>query len=380
MSNQRQTPYHLSSSDNFYGSQGSPPREGKKLASIATTLAINLTEQARIPDVFIRYGIRGLLRKRLGEIQADDCEAVADRKRAFIEQMNKGPIAALPEKANEQHYELPPAFFEYILGQHLKYSCCYWADGIQTLGEAEAAALNITCERAQLEDGLRILELGCGWGGLSLWMAALYPRSTITAVSNSHSQSHYIRQRAEQFGLSNLEVITADMNDFSTQERFDRIVSVEMFEHMRNYRWLLARIHHWLKPSGKFFMHIFCHRDVPYAFEDQGPSDWMGRYFFSGGMMPSDDLPLHFQEHLRCIKHWRWDGRHYERTANAWLANMETHKDLLLPILAEVYGQEVSHQWWMRGRIFFMACAELFGYEQGQQWWVSHYLFERPAK
>lgn len=345
-------------------------------------MAIGLTEQGGMPDIFIRYGIRGLLRQRLAEIEANDCEAVAKAKQAFIEQMDRAPIAALPEKANEQHYEVevPVAFFEHVLGQHLKYSCCYWGDGAETLGEAEAAALSITCKRAQLEDGMRILELGCGWGALSLWIAALYPHSIVTAVSNSHSQGSYIRHQAAQLGLSNLEVITADMNDFSTNQCFDRILSVEMFEHMRNYRGLLARIHGWLKPAGKFFMHIFCHRDVPYTFEDRGPSDWLSRYFFSGGIMPSDDLPLHFQEHLRCLKHWRWDGRHYERTANAWLANMDANEDLVRPILAGLYGQESGDQWWTRWRIFFMACAELFGYEQGQQWWVSHYLFERPAK
>jgi cyclopropane-fatty-acyl-phospholipid synthase len=224
-----------------------------------------------------------------------------------------------------------------------------------------------------------ILELGCGWGSLTLWMAAQYPASRIVAVSNSQQQRHFIEAQAQHIGLGNIEVITCDMNDFSIAERFDRVVSVEMFEHMRNYQRLFARVADWLKPGGRFFLHIFCHRSVPYAFIDQGPGDWMSRHFFTGGMMPSDDLPLHFQSHMQLLQQWRWNGRHYHDTANAWLDNMDRRREQVWPLLEDVYGEKYTQQWWMRWRMFFMACAELFGYEDGQRWWVSHYLFEKPA-
>jgi cyclopropane-fatty-acyl-phospholipid synthase len=247
------------------------------------------------------------------------------------------------------------------------------------LHHAEAQALEITCERASLEEGQDILELGCGWGSLSLWMAERYPRARITAVSNSGSQRAFIEARAAEAGLTNLRVITADMNELATEQRFDRVVSVEMFEHMRNWRLLFERVHDWLRPGGRFFVHIFCHRSSPYFFEDRGPTDWMSRHFFSGGLMPSDELPLRLQDELKLRQRWRWCGRHYERTLNAWLANMDARRDAILPILAETYGREDAELWWQRWRIFFMACAELFGYDKGQQWWVSHYLFERPT-
>ncbi len=345
----------------------------------ATSKAIGWTEQGLVPDIVIRHGIRRLLKQRLGELPVDDCERAAETTEKFVAQMNAAGIAPFPQKANEQHYEVPTAFFGEVLGAHRKYSCCYWPEGIETLDEAEATALRITSERAELEDGMRILELGCGWGSLTLWMAGHYPNAVITAVSNSRSQRAYIVAAAARRGLRNVRVVTRDMNDFGIGEQFDRVVSVEMFEHMRNYRRLFERIHGWLTPGGRFFLHIFCHRSLPYEFVDSGPSDWMSRHFFSGGIMPSDDLPLHFQEHLALARRWRWDGRHYEKTANAWLANMDRRKDSILPILAETYGTEAAGQWWMRWRIFFMACAELFGYDSGQQWWVAHYLFERPG-
>ncbi|HKK05075.1 MAG TPA: cyclopropane-fatty-acyl-phospholipid synthase family protein [Gammaproteobacteria bacterium] len=344
-------------------------------------LAFDLTEQGIVPDLVVRRGIRHLLNQRLREIHADDTEAVAADFNALVMRMDNSPIALVPEKANEQHYEVPSDFFRHTLGPHLKYSCGYWPQSVTRLDEAESAALAETCRHAQLVDGQRVLELGCGWGSLSLWMAAQYPASTITAVSNSQSQRAFIERQARERGLTNLSVVTCDMNDFHAQEaHFDRVVCVEMFEHMRNWRALYGRIARWLKPGGRFFKHIFVHRHAPYLFEDNGPGDWMSRHFFSGGMMPSDDLPLTFQHDLRFVRRWRWDGTHYEKTANAWLQRMDERRYELWPVVQKTYGDANAATWWNRWRLFFMACAELFGYDKGQQWWVAHYLFEKPAE
>ncbi len=346
--------------------------------SAASDRAIGWVEQGYVPDRVVRAGIRRLLQQRIDEIESRDCEAAGERLRAFVDMMDSSPIAPIPEKANEQHYEVPAEFFAEVLGAQRKYSSCYWRNRQQSLEQAEAEALEITSQRARLGDGQRILELGCGWGSLTLWMARRYPGSQVTAVSNSASQREYIEARAAEEGLGNVRVITADMNDFSAEQQFDRVVSLEMFEHMRNYRRLFARVHDWLAPGGLFFMHIFCHRLVPYEFVDRDSTDWMSRHFFSGGIMPSDALPLCFQDHLRLCEQWRWNGRHYEQTLNAWLARMDSRKARIMPILEATYGED-AEIWWMRWRIFFMACAELFGYNDGQEWWVSHYLFERPA-
>lgn len=342
--------------------------------------AIDWTEQGLVPDAVIRHGIRRLLRARLAGLPSGDCEAAAAHMAAFIRAMDRSPVAPLPQLANEQHYEVPAAFFDEVLGKARKYSCCYWGEGTSDLDQAEKNALRITCERAGLQDGMDILELGCGWGSLTLWMARHFPHSRITAVSNSSSQRQHIVQQAQLQQLANIEVITCDMNDYRAGATYDRIVSVEMFEHMRNYRVLFERISNWLKPGGRFFMHIFCHRDVPYLFEDRDAGDWMSRHFFSGGMMPGSDLPLYFQEHLGIVQHWQWSGLHYEQTANAWLRNMDDRRAAIWPILQQTYGEQAAQQWWMRWRMFFMACAELFAFDNGQQWRIGHYLFERAAR
>jgi cyclopropane-fatty-acyl-phospholipid synthase len=339
-------------------------------------LAFDYTEKGLLPDSIIRRGIRRLLERRLSEIAAVDCEEASRRFNTMIDHMDRSVAALLPDRANAQHYEVPAAFFERVLGARLKYSCCYW-DGVENLDRAEQLALQACCERAQLADGQRILELGCGWGSLTLWMAQRFPHAHITAISNSKSQRQHITRSAMRLGLSNVEVVTHDMNTFAAAGLYDRIVSVEMFEHMRNYRLLFRRMARWLVEDGKFFMHIFCHRNSPYLFEERGEADWMTRYFFAGGMMPSDDLPLVFQDDLRFIERWRWSGSHYQKTAEAWLQNMDKRRDKIWPILERTYGAGNTSLWWTRWRIFFMACAELFGYEEGEQWWISHYLFAR---
>ena len=347
------------------------------LSSLASNLAFSLTERGLLPDSAIRAGICKLCKDRLDEIYSHDCEYGQQQMMQFIASMKQSTIAPLPEKANEQHYEVPADFFHYSLGKHRKYSSCFWLPETKTLDEAEVLALTQTCDHAQLQNGQSVLELGCGWGSLSLWMAEHYPQSSITGVSNSNSQREYIMAQAKARGLTNLNIITADMNVFEANAQYDRIVSVEMFEHMRNYQVLYGKVASWLKKDGLFFKHIFVHRNTPYAFEVKGNDDWMSQYFFSGGIMPSDDLPLHFQDDLRLINKWRWNGQHYEKTANAWLANMDANREAITPLLEHTYGKANAEVWRQRWRIFYMACAELFGYDNGQEWWVSHYLFRK---
>ena len=345
------------------------------MSLINTSLA--LAEKGIMPDNFIRAGIRRLSKARLDEICADDCEAGSKIFADFVTAMNQSKIAEVPELANAQHYEIPAEFFFHCLGANRKNSSCFWMPDTVGLDEAEILALQQSCEHADIKDGQQILELGCGWGSLSLWMATHYPNAQITGVSNSNSQREYIMQLVKSLGVTNLTIITADMNQFEAPSSYDRIVSVEMFEHMRNWQVLYGKVASWLKPNGKFFKHIFVHRNTPYLFEVQGNDDWMSQYFFSGGMMPSDDLPTHFQDDLKLTNRWRWDGTHYEKTANAWLANMDDNADLITPILTNTYGVKESEMWRNRWRMFYMACAELFGYNNGQEWWVGHYLFEK---
>jgi cyclopropane-fatty-acyl-phospholipid synthase len=344
------------------------PQEARVSAGIA------LAERGLVPDALVRAGIRALLAERL----RGESEGGAPRQEAFLRSVTSGPVAPLPEKANEQHYELPPAFMKLALGPRMKYSACLYETGRETLAQAEEAMLRLTCERAGLAEGQDILELGCGWGSLTLWMAEQYPASRVTAVSNSAPQRAHITAQARARGLRNVSVITSDMNVFDAPAKYDRVVSVEMFEHMRNYPELLRRVAGWLRPGGKLFVHIFCHKSWAYPFEVDGDDDWMARHFFSGGCMPSEGLLLRFQEHLRHEKMWVVGGEHYERTSNQWLDALDRRRDEALEALRPVYGPAAG-LWLRRWRIFYMACAELFGYAGGTQWRVAHYLFRKPA-
>jgi cyclopropane-fatty-acyl-phospholipid synthase len=303
----------------------------------------------------------------------------------FIAQLKASPIAVNTREANTQHYELPCEFFELVLGQHLKYSSCYFHPQATALDTAEADMLRLTCQRARIADGESVLELGCGWGSLTLWMAEHYPNARITGVSNSRTQKQFIEARAASRGLRNIEIITCDMNDLAPgvglprEARFDRVVSVEMFEHMRNYEQLLARVSGWMKPAATLFVHIFTHREYAYPFEIRDANDWMARYFFTGGIMPSDHLLSYFQRDVKLADHWRVDGTHYQKTSECWLDNMDANRTRVQTILAATYGAQEMTRWWVYWRVFFMSCAELWGFRGGREWFVSHYLFERPV-
>ena len=335
----------------------------------AATLA-GIAEAGLLPDSLIRFGIRRMLAERLRDLAGSTPVA----QQAFLAACRRGPIALVPDLANEQHYEVPPAFFERVLGPQLKYSCCLWDPGVATLAEAEDRMLALSCERAGIRDGMAVLDLGCGWGSLSLHVAARFPACRVLAVSNSKPQREFILARAAQRGLANVAVVTADVNHFEAPQRFDRVVSIEMFEHVRNHEALLARIAGWLEPEGRLFVHHFCHREQAYPYEDAGTSDWMARHFFSGGMMPSEDWLQHFERDLVAVNRWRVGGIHYARTSFAWLANLDAQRAALRPIFAAAYGERDAKRWMQRWRLFFLACAELFAYRDGGEWFVTHQL------
>ena len=338
-----------------------------------------LVDSGRVPEVALRAAIRVLLRARRSSIGPD-----ADQ---LAERLWSGPVTVSVDAANTQHYEVPAAFFTRILGPRLKYSAAWWPTEVRSLAAAEEAMLDLTCRRAGIADGQDVLELGCGWGSLTLWMAERYPGARIVAVSNSVSQREFVRARAAEQGLDNVTVLTADVGDLGIGAhvdvvgagRFDRVISVEMLEHVRNHRELGRRIARWLRPDGELFVHVFAHRDRPYLFETGGPGDWMARNFFTGGMMPSEDWIPHAMDALDHLQTWRFDGRHYTRTLAAWRELLETHREETVRLLADGVTHEEAERRWERWRVFLIACEELFAARRGREWGVVHHRFRRPA-
>ncbi|GBG70236.1 hypothetical protein CBR_g6365 [Chara braunii] len=346
---------------------------------MALRTGFKLMETNVLPDQITRRAVRWLVGQRLNSLYKSTGEEQMEELTRFIESLKEMPIAVNTREANEQHYEVPTRFYKLCLGKNLKYSACYFPSEHTSLDEAEDAMLRMYCERAQLEDGQSVVDLGCGWGSLTLFVAERYPNSKITAISNSATQRAYIEEECTNRALENVRVITADINDLEIAEQFDRVVSIEMFEHMKNYQKLLRKISTWLKPQGMLFVHIFTHKEAPYHFEVDSDSDWMAKYFFTGGTMPSDNLLTYFQEDLSIVRHWRVNGKHYARTSEEWLKKFDANIAEIRPILAETYGRTNQTRWTAYWRAFFIAVAELFAINNGEEWLVSHYLFRKKG-
>ena len=328
-------------------------------------------EKGYVPDPVIRFGIRNLLKQRLKDMKSQDLDS-------HTKLLKESPLAIMTKQANEQHYEVPTEFYELCLGQHKKYSSCYWDENTSELEQAEQKALDISIERAEIKDGMRILELGCGWGSLSLELARRFPNSPVTVVSNSATQKQFIDSQAHKRGFKNLTVLTRDLGKEENynfgEEKFDRVMSIEMMEHLRNYEKFFSLVSKSMKPDAKFFIHVFTHKTNPYFFETEGEDNWMGKYFFSGGQMPARDLFDQFNKHLNVANKWDWNGTHYQKTLEAWLLKMDQNEEQVRVLFKQAYGAENVELWVNRWRVFYMACSELFGFNKGQEWAVTHYL------
>ncbi|PJZ24649.1 SAM-dependent methyltransferase [Leptospira hartskeerlii] len=340
-------------------------------------LIYTLMEKDIFPDWLIRLRIRQLLRLRLRMEDRGSLEKNQEHLIEYVNGLKQSPIAIDTQAANEQHYEVPSSFFKLVMGKYMKYSSGYWTSPHVGIDESESTMLDLTCKRAELENGMNVLDLGCGWGSISLYIAEKYPKCKVTGVSNSKSQKKFIDSQAKKRGLKNLNIITADMNVFKTSLKFDRIISVEMLEHMKNYEVLFEKLANFLKPKGKFFVHIFTHKKFAYPFEVIDDTDWMAKYFFTGGQMPSHDLFLYFQKDFQIRNQWVVNGKNYALTSEAWLSNMYKNKKEVLQILGETYGKDQAVKWFVYWKTFFMACAELWKYKNGEEWIVSHYLFDK---
>ncbi|TPX44879.1 hypothetical protein SeLEV6574_g04231 [Synchytrium endobioticum] len=343
-----------------------------------TTLATPLIDNGLLPDAVLRRGTRHLLSSRVAALEAQSLEESDASKMSFIASLKTQPIATHPSEANAQHYELPTSFFASCLGPHMKYSCCLWTPAAATLADAEDAMLSLYAERARVSAGMRILDLGCGWGSVALYLASKYPSCTVTGLSNSKSQREHIMAQAHVRGLSNIDILTADISHVTFEQKFDRIISIEMFEHLKNYEALLAKLATWLEPDGRLFVHVFTHKNTPYHFETADTNAWMATHFFSGGTMPSADLFLFFQSHLEIVERWSVNGVNYAKTCEAWLKNQDGNKAEILRVFKGVYGAD-AFAWFQRWRLFYIACAEVFAYNGGKEWFVSHYLFKPKA-
>eukprot|EP01026_Neomeris_dumetosa_P083377 TRINITY_DN9674_c0_g1_i2.p1 TRINITY_DN9674_c0_g1~~TRINITY_DN9674_c0_g1_i2.p1 ORF type:complete len:364 (-),score=59.08 TRINITY_DN9674_c0_g1_i2:90-1160(-) len=342
---------------------------------------LSIVEQNIVPDFILRFGIRYLLSLRLNDLTLPLSSQLAT-KQTFVSDLKSLPVAIQTDTANEQHYEIPTDYFLLVLGPRLKYSSCLFKEGRGSLQEAEESMLELCCERGELQNGQWVLVLGCGWGSMCLYLAEKYPDSEITAVSNSSTQKEFIDSQAKAKGFKNLTVVTADVVDLIPSEengigKFDRVVSIEMFEHMKNYEVLLSRISEWLKPNGKLFVHYFCHKSLAYHFLDENETDWMTRYFFSGGTMPSLDLMLYFQQNLKIEQMWYVNGTHYSKTLEAWLKKQDRVSNQVKEIFVGTYGKDQALKWLVYWRLFYLACSELFNYDKGEQWGVGHYLFTK---
>ena len=333
-----------------------------------------LISRGLIPDSLLRRGVRGQGKQRLGMMKNSDLKKDYE---LFLKEASSGEIAVHTDDANNQHYEVDSEFFQYCLGKNLKYSSCYWNDDTSSLDEAEEIMLDLYCERAEIKDGMTILDVGCGWGSLSLYLAQKYPKSKITGVSNSNSQRKFIEELAYERGLQNLKIITEDINSFDTKEKFDRVISIEMFEHTKNSKKLMDSINKWLNSDGLFFMHVFAHKDNPYYFDTEQKNAWMAKYFFTGGMMPNHDLFKDLKSDLNYQKSWMLSGTHYEKTSNAWLEKMDLNKTKILELFRKKNSNSIAKKKFHFWRLFFIACAEIFGYDGGSEWVVSHHLFRK---